>query len=118
VLPIVAYFGMASFPAWGGIVLGTLGQIGRGLGSVLFLEALNERISSTFRATVISMSNLGVRAAFALLGPLVGYGIDAWGLPSVLSALGVVFSLAFVVLLLPLVLRDIAPSPEAAPRLP
>jgi MFS family permease len=104
-LPIIACFGMASFLGWGGILLGTLGQVGRGLGGVLFLDALNEKISSTFRATVNSMANLGIRAAFLLLGPLVGYGIDAWGLPSVLSALGILFSIAFVFLLLPLVLR-------------
>ena len=111
VLPIVAYFGMASFLGWGGVFLGTLGPVGRGLGGVLFLEALNDRISSTFRATVISLSQLGVRASFCLLGPLVGYGIDAWGLPSVLSALGILFSIAFVFLLLPLVLQDTVPSP-------
>ena len=103
-LPIIACFGMASFPGWGGILLGTLGQVGRGLGGVLFLNALNEKISSAFRATVISMANLGTRAAFCLLGPLVGYGIDRWGLPSVLSALGILFSIAFVFLILPLVL--------------
>ena len=103
-LPVIACFGMASFPGWGGILLGTLGQVGRGLGGVLFLNALNEKISSAFRATVISMANLGTRAAFCLLGPLVGYGIDRWGLPSVLSALGILFSFAFVFLILPLVL--------------
>ena len=65
---------------------------------------LNEMITSAFRATVISMVQLGTRASFALLGPLVGYGIDAWGLPSVLSALGILFSIAFAFLLLPLVL--------------
>jgi hypothetical protein len=105
VLPIIAYFGMASFLGWGGILLGILAPVGRGLGEVLFLQALNERISSAFRATVISMANLGIRASFCLLGPLVGYGIDGWGLPSVLSALGILFSIAFVFLLLPLVLR-------------
>src|SRR5262249_54360203 len=70
VLPIVAYFGMAAFFGWVGIVLGLLIQIGRGLGDVLFLNALNEKISSAFRATVMSIANLGTRAAFALLGPL------------------------------------------------
>ena len=70
------------------------------------MEALNERIPSAFRATVISLAQLGLRAAFCLLGPLVGYGIDAWGLPSVLSALGVLFSLVFVGLLLPLALGE------------
>ncbi len=111
VLPIIACLGMASFFGLGGILLGTLGQIGRGLGSVLFLNALNEKVSSAFRATVISMAQLGTRASFALLGPLVGYGIDAWGLPSVLSALGILFSIAFVFLLLPLVRREVALSP-------
>ena len=54
------------------------------------------------------MANLGIRSSFSLLGPLVGYGIDAWELPSVLSALGILFSIAFVFLLLLLVLRDTA----------
>jgi hypothetical protein len=116
VLPIAAYFGMAYFLGWGGILLGTLFQIGRGLGEVLFLNALNEKISSAFRATVISMANLGIRASFALLGPLVGYGIDARGLPPVLSALGILSSIAFVFLLLPLVLRAMPLSPADGPR--
>jgi len=106
VLPVIACFGMASLSGWGGILLGTLGQIGRGLGSVVFLNTLNEKLSSAFRATVISMAQLGTRASFALVGPLAGYGIDAWGLSPVLSALGVVFAVVFVLLLLPLVLRE------------
>ena len=60
---------------------------------------------------MISLSQLEVRASFSLLGPLVGYGIGVWGLPSVLSALGILFSIAFVCLLLPLVLRETALSP-------
>jgi MFS family permease len=106
VLPIVAYFGMASFFGWRGIVLGALIKVSYGLGQVLFLDALNEKIPSTFRATVLSMANLGIRVVFALVGPLVGYGIDAWGLPSVLSTLGVLFSIAFVVLILPQIVRE------------
>jgi MFS family permease len=113
VLPVIALLGMASLFGWAGIMLGLLGQLGRGLGGVLFLEMLNERISSAFRATVISLSQLGTRAAFFLLGPLVGYGIDAWGLPSVLWALGILFSIAFVCLVVPLILREPAPSPDA-----
>ena len=114
VLPAIACVGMAAFFGWAGIVVGLLGQVGRGLGSVLFLNALNERTASAFRATVISMAQLGTRASFALLGPLVGYGIDAWGLPSILSALGILFSIVFVLLLLPLVLREASLSPAAA----
>jgi len=57
------------------------------------------------------MAQLGIRVSFCLLGPLAGYGIDAWGLPAVLSALGILFSIAFVFLLLPLVLRQAALQP-------
>src|SRR5256712_1054669 len=78
VLPIIAYFGMASFLGWGGILLGVLAPVCRGLGEVLFLESLNERISSAFRATLISMARLGIRASFCLLGPLLGFGSDGW----------------------------------------
>src|SRR2546430_11607 len=58
VLPIIAYFGMASFLGWGGILFGALVQVSWGLGQVLFLDALNEKISSAFRATVNSMAQL------------------------------------------------------------
>jgi MFS family permease len=63
VLPIIAYVGMASFFGWGGIAFGFLFKVGRGLGGVLFLESLNERIPSAFRATVMSLSQLGMRAS-------------------------------------------------------
>ena len=115
-LPIVVCVGMASFVGWGGIALGAVMQMSRGVGSVLFMTALNEKLSSAFRATVISMAQLCTRASFALLGPLVGYGIDAWGLPSVLLALGVLFSVTFTCLLLPLILRETALSPAAELR--
>jgi MFS family permease len=116
VLPIVAYLGMAAFFGWAGILFGFLFKIGRGVLGVLFMEALNERIPSAFRATVISLSQLGLRASFCVLGPLAGYGIDAWGLPSVLSALAVFFSIVFVCLLLPLALREtVLTTKEASP---
>jgi hypothetical protein len=44
----------------------------------------------------------------------VGYGIDAWGLPSVLSALGILFSIVFVGLLLPVVYREEGNSFDSA----
>jgi hypothetical protein len=75
------------------------------------LTALNARIASALPATVISMASQSVRASFSLLGPVVGFGIDGWGLPAVLSALGVLYAIAFAVLLLPLILREPAPDP-------
>ena len=116
-LPVIGYLGMAWFFGWAGIVFGLLIQIGRGLGDVLLLHALNERMTSAFRATVMSMAQLGIRGSFALVGPLVGYGIDTWGLTAVLAALGMLFAIVSVVLLLPLVVRDLQPGPaDAATR--
>lgn len=110
-LPIIALFGMASFSGWGGILIGLLVPIGRGLADVLLLDALNQKVPSGFRATTISMANLGVRATFLLLGPLVGYGIDGWGMSVALLACGIALSITFVVLVLPLVLRKAVPEP-------
>ena len=115
-VPIVACVGMGSLVGGGGIALGALMQMSRGVGSVLFMTGLNEKISSAYRATVISMAQVGTRASFAILGPLVGYGIDTWGLPSVLLAIGGLFSISFGCLLLPLLLRDAALSPAAELR--
>jgi MFS family permease len=105
VASILVYFGMAAFPGWPGIALGLLAQLGYGLGQVLFLNALNERIPSAIRATIISMASLSVRAAFSLLGPLVGFGIDSTGLPAVLAAIGVVYTVTLATLLRPLLAR-------------
>jgi MFS family permease len=114
VLPVIAYFGMAAFFGWAGIVIGLLIPISRGLGDVLFLQALNERMSSAFRATVISLTQLGTRGSFVLLGPLVGYGIDVWGLPSVLPVLGILFAIVSVWLILPLFARQQRLTPAGA----
>jgi hypothetical protein len=65
---------------------------------------------------VISIAQLGTRASFAILGLLVGSAIDAWRLPPVLSGLGILFSIVFVFLFLPLVLPDKALRPAVAYR--
>jgi MFS family permease len=108
-LPVAALFGMAAFPGWVGIALGILVPIGRGMGDVLFLDALNRKIPSSARATVISLVNMCFRAVFALLGPLAGYGIDSWGLSLVLTAVALASLTVFALLLLPLVLAENRP---------
>jgi MFS family permease len=105
ILPVIAYLGMAAFLGWGGIAFGFLDRASRGMADVLFLGAFNERISSAIRATVMSMASLGVRASFILVAPVVGYGIDGWGLSPVLAVVGVFAALVFMLLILPLALR-------------
>ncbi|MBL8689169.1 MAG: MFS transporter [Rhodospirillaceae bacterium] len=111
VLPVLAYFGMASFIGWGGIALGFFDRSSRAVTDVLLLSALNERISSAIRATVMSMASLGTRAGFAVIGPVAGFGIDAWGLPPVLVAVGLVYAAVFALVTMPLILRETASTP-------
>jgi hypothetical protein len=109
-LPGAALFGMAYLLGWGGIFLGMLVPFGRGLADVLLLDALNQRIPSAIRATVMSMNSLCVRAIFAVFGPAVGYAIDGWGLSLVLLASGCLSFAVYAFVLLPLVLREIMVS--------
>lgn len=106
IVPVIAYCGMAAFVGWGGIALGFFDRSSRAMTDVLLLSALNERISSAVRATVMSMASLGVRACFAVIGPVAGFGIDTWGLPPVLVVVGLVYAAVFALVTLPLMLRE------------
>lgn len=100
------------FPGWGGIAFGFLDRASRGVSDVLLLNTMNEMISSGIRATVLSLSSLGVRAGFSVIGPVVEFGIDGWGLLSVMTALGLACAALFLLLVLPLTLKE--PAAEAA----
>lgn len=67
------------------LLSGLFFQVGRGVTQVVIRDALNTRVPTELRATANSVSSLGVRVAFALLGPLLGLSIDRQGyLPSFL----------------------------------
>lgn len=86
-LPVVGYGGMAlvfSFAAgtplgWVlGVAAGLAFQVGRGLTQVVLKDELNLRVPPNMRATANSVSTLGVRFGFVLLGPLLGFLIDGY----------------------------------------
>jgi len=86
-LPVFGYGGMAlvfSFLAgtpmgWVlGVAAGLCFQVGRGLTQVVLKDELNVRVPPSMRATANSISTLGVRFGFVLLGPLLGYLIDGY----------------------------------------
>ena len=87
-LPILGYGGMALFARFGewpiiamvgGVAAGFAFQVSRGLNQVVIKGALNERVPPELRATANSLSSLGVRIFFVLLGPALGWGFDARG---------------------------------------
>jgi MFS family permease len=64
----------------------------RGLATPILKNQINEITPSSIRATVLSIRNLIIRLAFAILGPFLGFQADRSGLPGAL-VLGAVFFL-------------------------
>ncbi|MEM8497324.1 MAG: MFS transporter [Pseudomonadota bacterium] len=84
---VVAFLGMAGLSGWAGVACALLFPVCRGLNSVLLYDALNNRVDSAFRATINSVLNLAIRAAFIVAGPLLGFAVDHLGMQASLLAL-------------------------------
>jgi len=112
-MPILGFFGMAwtagqpgvESAIASGLALGLLFQLGRGLTQVVLKDELNARVPSELRATANSVSSLGVRLGYALVGPLLGGLIDGPGYPEALASCGGLYLLVGAFLALPLARR-------------
>jgi MFS family permease len=112
-LPVVGYLGLALFAPSegspsplpmivGGVLCGFLFQVGRGLTQVVVRDELNQRVTTSMRATANSISSLGVRLAFAGLGPLLGWLIDTKGYDSAFFAFAGLYLALGLLLAVPL----------------
>ncbi len=63
----------------------------RGVATPVLRNQINEITPSDIRATVLSVRNLMIRMAFALLGPLLGWQADWAGVPFALAFAGLFF---------------------------
>lgn len=99
---IAGYFLMAFGGGWIGVAAGTLFFVTRGLSSVMFNDAFNWRVPSSFRSTANSMRSLFFRLSYGVLGPGTGLVLDRFGLSVTLAVLGSLSVVAFLVLMLPL----------------
>ncbi len=63
----------------------------RGVATPVLRNQINEITPSDIRATVLSVRNLIIRLAFALLGPVMGWQADRAGVPSALMYSGLFF---------------------------
>ena len=102
-LPVLGYFGLGLSSTTVGIVIGLVFYISRGITQVLLKDAMNWRIPNHYRATANSMQSFFFRLGFAAVGPIVGYGIDSYGMTTVMVSLGTMFLLLFVVATVPLI---------------
>ena len=108
-LPIVGYLGMGlcalefgPLAAGVGVLFGICFQVGRGLTQVVIKDGLNTRVRTELRATANSISSLGVRLTFAVLGPTLGWLIDRDGYPTALIVFAAIFVGVYLLLNRPL----------------
>lgn len=113
ILPVVGYAGMGLLargagaePSFGaaalGVAFGLTFQVGRGFTQVVLKAELNHRVAPEMRATANSVSSLGVRMGYVVLGPALGLLIDGPGYGPAFGAASAVFLLVAIVLALPL----------------
>ncbi|MEN8185401.1 MAG: hypothetical protein ABFS46_23030, partial [Myxococcota bacterium] len=92
VLPVLGYGVMGTSGGVAGVLAGFAFQVCRGLHQVVMRDALNTRVPAEMRATANSVAALGMRLAFAVVGPLVGFGMDGIGIAATLQILALVFA--------------------------
>ena len=102
-LPVAGYFGISFVDHTLGFLVCLLFQICRGVGQVILKDALNKRVTGDFRATANSISQMGARIFFTILGPFLGAYIDQKGLSSGALSMGVIYSLVFLFAIVPLI---------------
>ncbi len=113
VAPVLGYIGLAELGLFGGIAVTTLFFAARGIGLAVLRNAFNERVPSEFRATANSLASFVFRGAYALTGPVLGYGLDLYGMHAMLWLLAGVALLLSASVLVPLTLT-LAVADDAA----
>ncbi len=93
-LPVVGYISMGVFPTAIAMVACYGFYMSRGLTQVLLREQFNHHIPSALRATANSVQSFLFRGLFAIIGPIVGWGVDSYGLDKTVIMLGILFGVA------------------------
>lgn len=70
-------------------------NIARGISNPVISTAINQRVQSHQRATVLSVRALGVRMIFVVVGPFVGWITDVTSLSMALYTCAITFGLTF-----------------------
>lgn len=103
ILPIIGYLAVANVEnMYLTILVCLFFQVCRGLGQVIYNDALNKRVTADFRATANSIMQMGVRVLFIFIGPLYGYFIDQNSISYASTGMAILYAIVFVILLLPL----------------
>ncbi len=74
-----------------GIIFIMIIYLARGLSSPLILNAINQQISSSTRATILSLNSLTFRISFAIIAPIIGAIASRYDLFTGLTIAGILF---------------------------
>jgi Na+/melibiose symporter-like transporter len=116
--PIAGYLGMVMWPNAFGVACGAFFYVGRGFNYVMLKDIVNWRTPSSIRTTVNSAQSFCFRLGFAIFGPLVGLGVDRFGMNRALSLLAAIFTVFFFAAMLPLINTIRKTSIDYIPEIP
>jgi MFS family permease len=103
--PVIGYICMGYGSPSVGLAAGLLFYFTRAMTYVVYQDAFNWRIPSTYRATANSLQSLCFRLVFVPIAPIIGQVTDAKGLSTVFTGLAIAFTVCGVVFLIPLIKR-------------
>lgn len=93
ILLSVSYF-LLGLKSWlPGLAILLLFYIARGVATPTLKDYVNRITESDVRATVLSIRNFTIRIIFAVMGPIYGWCIDAYGLKEALMLAGALYTL-------------------------
>lgn len=88
---ISGYLALSILPFFPGILVLLIFYLARGIATPLLRNYINRITTSEVRATVLSVRNFLIRFLFAVLGPMLGYLTDQFGLSTALLCAGMLF---------------------------
>ncbi|MBA4410580.1 MAG: MFS transporter [Odoribacter sp.] len=83
----------------------------RGIATPVLKEQINQYTDSKVRATILSVRNFEIRIIFAAIGPVLGYLTDTFSLQTALMVTGIIYFIAAMWSILPLIASP-KPSPQ------
>lgn len=99
-IPILACIGMVVIGVWGAL-LSLLFYLGvtwaRAARGVFTSVLLNDRVTSSLRATILSMDSMFFRLVFAFVAPLLGWVVDSQGVGDGFLLVAIVFGVLSVI---------------------
>ena len=95
ILVLTGYLGTGLLPAIPAIICIFILYAGRGIGTPIMLNFINERVGSEIRATVLSIRSLFIRLLQSLILIPLGEAMDVWSAQEAIMVMGIIYAVIF-----------------------